>query len=144
MGYEATAGLEVTAGVEVVTHKTYEATLPGIGGRRRHKRFAIPANVMVIPLDGKQEPFWATAEDVSARGVFINARRHPPIDSVLMLKLVVDQHQRPLRVKAQVVHRIAELGFGCRFIDMTPTTSKALSKLVAEAAAAPPTARRTH
>jgi hypothetical protein len=92
---------------------------------------------MIIPADGLSEPFWAKAEDLCTRGVFISAREQLRIDEVVLLKIVARGTAQPMRVKARVVHRIAGVGFGCRFVEMTPRTSRALSNLVAAAAAAP-------
>lgn len=122
--------------------RQYERTLPGVGSRRRQPRCRIPADVMIIRADGMSAPFWATAEDICTRGVFITARQQPEIDEVLLLKIVAAGQDQPMRVKARVVHRICGLGFGCQFLEMTPRTSRALSGLVAAAAAAPLPRRR--
>lgn len=129
--------------------KRYERTLPGVGSRRVHDRVRIPVKVMVIPLDGQEEPFWATSEDLSARGLFVNGRRQPAIDQVLMLKIVlpesiVGRNRRPLRVKARVVHALPGVGFGCKFVEMTEVAADVINTIVACAAAAPHSARTVH
>ena len=129
--------------------KRFEQTIPGVGSRRIHARVKIPVEVMVIPLDGQEEPFWATSEDLSSRGLFITGRRQPPIDQVLMLKIVlpealVGRQRRPVRVKARVVHALPGVGFGCKFVEMTEHASDVINTIMACAAAAPHRARTVH
>jgi hypothetical protein len=92
---------------------------------------------LVVPVDGQTTPYWAAAQDLSTRGVFVHTRKQPAIDEVLLLKIVPGGESPEMRVKVKVVHRIAGVGFGCQFVEMTPRASRALSNLVASAVAAP-------
>jgi len=107
---------------------------------RQEEADPLSSNVMVIPLDGMQEPFWATTEDICPNGIFVSARRGVSIDTPVLLKLVphgttgataVAAAVGELRLRASVVHRIEGVGFGCRFEHLTPATSSALSRLLA-------------
>ncbi|MCC6752250.1 MAG: PilZ domain-containing protein [Deltaproteobacteria bacterium] len=112
-----------------------EKTLPGIGSRRLTPRYKMPADVLVVPMAASLEPFWATTEDVGHRGVFVLAARRPPIDALVMLKLVT-QNGPPLRIKSRVVHAVEGVGFGCQFLEVTPEVAAAISRLVATASGA--------
>lgn len=94
--------------------------------------------MLVTPLDRDLGPYWARAEEISHRGMFIRTRRLPREDALLMIELVFPELPVPkLRLDAHVVHRIPGAGFGCRFVAVPERVSRRLSELVAHTASAP-------
>ena len=101
------------------------------------------ADVLVTPLDHDLAPFWAKAEELSHRGMFIRTRRLPREGTLLMLELVFPELPIPkLRLDAHVVHRIPGAGFGCSFVSVPARAARRLSEIVSYVAAAPLALRR--
>lgn len=113
-------------------------TLPGVGRPVYEQGQSLQADVLVTPLDHELGPFWATAGEVSHRGMFIRTRCLPREDTLLMIELVFPELPVPkLRLDAHVVHRIPGAGFGCRFIAVPDRVARRLSELVAHTSSAP-------
>jgi hypothetical protein len=117
-----------------MSQQSFDQTLPGVGNIRKHRRFKVSANILVLPLDDRYNPFWATCDDISRRGVFIHASRQLPEMLPVLLKIVVRRNGPPLRIKARVVHNVDGQGFGCQFIELGPGASTTLRHLLRLAA----------
>ena len=114
--------------LQLSSSRIQQPSPPGRGSRRRFSRFPITARVMVIPLDSGGESFWSTSRDMGGGGVFICARAAIAPRRELLLKIV---HRKiTLCVKAEVVHRIGGVGFGCRFVDVSPAASTSIGRLL--------------
>jgi hypothetical protein len=97
--------------------------------QRSVQRRDLCAQVEVLPLDGRRPSFWARARDVSSKGIFIDSTRSPGLDTLVVLKIHIGRREPPLKVTAEVVHRIQGRGFGCRFTDTGVVTSTRLELL---------------
>jgi hypothetical protein len=119
----------------------FEVTLPGVGDLRQHDRVRFQAHVEAQRLDGLDSPITGTSEDICHRGVFINTQDStPPIDA--MMRLSMHTVHGVLHVRACVVHRIENVGFGCEFVDLDENQRVALSLLVSTKSRAPRRLRR--
>lgn len=68
---------------------------------RRHRRYVTRQQVLVR-LEGEAEPRVTTMRDVSKGGVFLEARRPPPLGT--MLELQIERRGGVLRITGEVVH----------------------------------------
>lgn len=94
-----------------------------IEDKRSDARQRLDLRVEVLPLDGRRPAFWSRARDFSMQGIFVNSTRLPEIDALLVLKVHPADGGPALKLTAQVVHRLAGRGFGCRFIDVGALTA---------------------
>jgi hypothetical protein len=120
--------------------RRYEATLPGVGDVRPHERVRFQARIEAQRLDGREQPIIGTTEDICHRGVFINTGCTPPLDAVL--RLCMHTAHGVLHVRARVLHRIENVGFGCEFVELDENQRVALSLLVSTRSRAPRRLRR--
>lgn len=98
------------------------------------ERQVLEADVLVSPLAGDIEPFWARADEVSEQGLFVRTRKRLPADALLMLEVVFRDLSLPkLRLDAHVVHCIPGAGFGCRFVAGSEQLTRELARIIAAA-----------
>ena len=101
--------------------------------QRSDPRLRLDVQVEVLPLDGRLSSFSSQARDFSMQGIFLDSTRLPEIDTLLLLIIHPSDGGPPLKLTAQVVHRIAGRGFGCRFIDVGALTSTRVRRITAAA-----------
>jgi hypothetical protein len=110
--------------------------LVGLGNRQLTKREKIRARVLVAPANDGVEPFWATAEDLSVSGMFVNSVRPVQVDDHLALVIAPESGAR-LGLGAVVVHVLPGAGFGCKFDEVTARTRSLLAQLISRATPRP-------
>lgn len=119
-----------------------EVTLVGLGCCRQLERYPFYAQVFVLPFDGRQKAFWASAEDISHMGMFISTTQ--PLMEGALIRLKIYTERGLLQISARIRHSLRGLGFGCKFIDVDRRQRRALSTLVAFSSAAPTHRRNIH
>jgi hypothetical protein len=101
----------------------------------------IRARVLVVPLDEPIDPFWTTSDAIEHEGVFLQSTQLLPADSSCLLKILFGDQD--LWLRANVVHHIPGVGFGCKFIEVGLGKRELLSTwLVDEATLSPVVERR--
>jgi hypothetical protein len=102
--------------------------------RREFLRVPYGAWVNVV-RDGRQE--FCLARDISLGGLFLKASPPPALGQDIQLLLVIENDTTPLELRGVVVRRSeSEGGFGVRFQQLDPLTSRRLRELVADTSAA--------
>jgi hypothetical protein len=120
-------------------HALRQDTLRGLGQQRQVARYAFHADVLVLPFDGRERPFWGCTDDLCHRGLFIRSTHQLPIGSLVVIKLFTEMGM--LKLTCKIVHRLEQLGFGCEFIDQNSQQEAAISFLISAANSAPPEIR---
>jgi hypothetical protein len=118
----------------------YETTLAGVGDPCRHEGVGFQAHVEAQRLDRHELPIVGISEDICHRGVFINADRPPPLDA--LMRLCMHTVHGVLHLRARVVHKIENVGFGCEFVELDEYQRVALRLLVSTRSRAPRRLRR--
>ena len=93
--------------------------------RRRHPRYMLDAEVLVIPRDPRQERFWASVGNISLGGMFLHSSRVLPVDTELMAK-IVPRESPSVHAMAKVVHVKEGEGFGCYIVELPPRSNRRL------------------
>jgi len=86
----------------------------------------ITARVLVVPLEEATDPFWARADSIARRGMFVRTTHVLPLDATCLLKVVVGEESEALWARCTVVHHIPGAGFGCQFFQLTPEMKERL------------------
>lgn len=90
---------------------------------------AFPADVIVVPLDGSVEPFWATSDWLDDERILVNASVELPEGMALMLE-VRPRGVAPMRIKVQIERQVLGHGFYASFVAMTERTATELEQLL--------------
>jgi len=93
------------------------------------------ARVLVVPLEQPIDPFWTTSDAVEQEGVFLRTTQLLPEGSTCLLKMLFGD--RDLWMRTRVVHHIAGIGFGCRFIEIDRGKQELLSTWLMDGATLP-------
>jgi hypothetical protein len=92
--------------------------------RRKHKRYKTDAQVLVIPKDEEEhQRFWASADNISSGGMFINTSHKLPLYSELRAKIVPREGGVSVHATARVVRESEGTGVGCCFVHMAENSA---------------------
>jgi hypothetical protein len=91
--------------------------------RRKHKRYKTDAHVLVIPENEEHQRFWASADNISSGGMFINTSHKLPLYSELRAKIVPREGGVSVHATARVVRESEGTGVGCCFVHMAENSS---------------------
>jgi len=89
----------------------------------------------VLPFDGRVTGFRARFQEISHEGLFVMTTRALPVDSLVVLRLVIDR--LTVEITAQLIHTIGGHGFGCQFLDLDQEARSTVGLMVAACNAAP-------
>jgi hypothetical protein len=110
-----------------------------MGGRidMQSDSIKITARVLVVPLEEAADPFWARADSIARRGLFVRTTHVLPLDAACLLKVVTGDESEALWARCTVVHHIPGAGFGCQYVQLAPEMKERLELWLA-----PPLVRR--
>lgn len=97
-----------------------------------HRRYRRVKLVIQVDCEVLERTEVAVTRDLSAGGMFINARHPVPVDTDLSLTFRLYPTEPAIKCRAKVMFSRVGLGMGVQFLDLSAETRQMLQKFVDE------------